>query len=326
MKVVIGTDVHAHKYRAFNQDNRRLTNIVAAIEEMWDKAAELKGILCLVGDIFNTHQVLHVEAMDAVFKLFKRKIQEHKDTDVIFISGNHDQSTKNTVENPAISSVHSLAKLSDNVHCIDDGYYTRDDFEFTGVPYYPDPAQFKLALADLKEREVKSIKRKYLLMHQTVVLDIALVPDDINPKDKLLEGYDYIFNGHIHDHSEVTDRFINVGTPLHRDMGDVGKDKGYLILDTETNTWERVLTNYPQFRKLEDGEEVPEEWKDDYVVWIPKQIAVTVEEEEIREKFDHNRVSREELLQNFLAIKLGDADPIFSEAVRNYHKKLIEHA
>ena len=318
MKAVILSDPHFHSYRAFNQDGRRLKNIARVVEEAWDKAAELNGMLWIPGDIFNNHQVISTQAAVIVIELFKRKAKQHPNVTVLFISGNHDYATKNMYDKPAVSAVHALVELSNNVVCLDNGVYNGGDFDVYGVPYYPDPADLHKAIGSII---LGDFGTKILLIHQTVGIGISLVPDDIAANDPLFDGFDAVFNGHVHTYSKVNAKFYNVGTPIHRDAGDIGKDKGYLIFDTESGEVERVITTgYPVFRKVPDNQSVPPEWDEDYILFVPAQIEVTLEEKEIRDRFDHNRLSRAELLKNYLAGKDSN------DQHYKYGNELLAHA
>ena len=324
--MIVCSDIHAHKYRAFNQDNRRLNNIISLIEDLYDAADGDDGYVLFCGDLFNNMQLIHTEVIDRVTEVFQKCTKKHPKVKWIMISGNHDYATKNFIEKPAISAVNALARVSDNVLVIDNGRYSGDDFVVHGVSYYDNPEHFKLALADVSKAAAKgqSGKSHYLLMHQTVGF-ADLVPDDIDPRDPLFDPFDLVFNGHIHAHSVVNAKFINVGSPLHRDAGDIGKEKGVLLLDAKSGKFVRIVLDYPVYRKLDEGEEIPEEWKDDYIVWMPKQIEVTIEEQEIAEKFDHNRVSRDELLSNYIKLKLDPENPKQAKRIISYGKKLLSH-
>ena len=46
-----------------------------------------------------------------------------------------------------------------------------------------------------------------------------------------------------------------VGSPLHRDAGDLGQDKGFLVFDTDSNTFERVILDYPVFDHMPKDKE-----------------------------------------------------------------------
>ena len=172
----------------------------------------------------------------------------------------------------------------------------------------------------------KECMNPILIMHQTV--GFPMVPDDIDPRHPLFDSFDMVFNGHIHQYSKVNARFINVGTPIHRDAGDIGQEKGYLIYDIETGKYERVITEgYPVFRKVEEGgDPIPEEWKDDYIMWVPKAIEVTPEGKEIQENFNHNKVPRTTLLNNYLDMKVTEESELNKGDVFNYGNKLMEYA
>ena len=336
MKAVILGDPHAHKYKSFNQDNRRLKNVIRLIEECWDKAAELvvppgkiqtetyPGLFMITGDLFNNHQTVATEAMVALVELFTRKSDEHSNVTVLLISGNHDQGTKNLIEKPAVSAIHALAELSDNVVCIDNGVYNGGDFNVYGIPYYPNKEDFREALKITGS--VVGGNKNILLMHQTVGLDISMVEEDIDPTDELFNQIEFVFNGHIHTYKEVAARWVNVGTGMHRDAQDIGQEKGYLIFDIETMSYERVLTTgYPVFRHLPEDQPCPIEWEGDYIIPVPIPIAVAPEEEEIREKFDHTKVSREELLTNFIEIKAADKDEGMLKQINSYGQSLLRY-
>lgn len=324
MKVIIAGDIHAHKYRSFNQDGQRLGNIIQLIEELFELAHKYSADIWLSGDLFNTMQLIQTETVVAVTSVFNRMGKKYPTVKVITISGNHDYATRNSIEKPAVSAIDALAELSDNVVLIDNKSYTGDGFVVHGVPYYDDPKDLRTALGMVLH---PARDKHFLLMHQSVGSGIDMVPDDIDPKDLLFTPFDMIFNGHIHGHSNVTKNFINVGSPLHRDAGDIGKDKGVLLFDTTTLEVERILLNYPQYRKLDEGAEVPEEWKDDYIVWVPKQIEIAVEEEEIREKFDHANVTKEGMIENYIKIKLtGEPGKLNGKRIYEYGKTLLDYA
>lgn len=342
MKIVIISDPHAHKYRAFNQNGKRLSNVVDAIEEAWDLAAKqavgmdsripkdvYPGLLLIPGDIFNNHQTVSTDVMVELVKLFTRKSAQYENVDVVMISGNHDQSTKNLYNAPAISAVHALAELADNIYCVDNGYYSGDDFHIFGVPYYPEEEDLRKAILDVngtaKAIQIDGGNKVYLTMHQTVGFDQDLAPDDIDPKDPLLTPFDMVFNGHIHTHSIVSERFINVGTPLHRDAGDIGKDKGILIFDTATDTFERIILDFPQYRRVVEGDPIPEEWENDYIQIEPKQIEVKVEEREIKENFNQHTKSKTDLVSNYVANRVDDKDEK-AKKIRKYGEKLLSYA
>ena len=324
-KYIVVSDIHAHKYRAFNHGNRRLNNISRLLDELWALAEEHGADLLIPGDLFNTMQVVQTEAMVMVMDSFRRNTAKYPNIKCSLISGNHDFSTKNLYDNPAVSAIASIHGISDNVCLIDNTYWNIGGNRIYGLPYYEYESDLRKALTDLSQEAENFKGRNILLMHQTIGFGHDLVPDDIDPGDSLFKPFDIVFNGHIHKFSIVRGMLYNVGSPIHRDAGDVGKEKGVLLYDSETDKVERIiLTGYPQYRHLPESQPQPPEWDEDYVIVVPEQIEVSIEEEQVREQFNHHKVSRSELINNY--IRLKDVPEELSDDIHTYGNKLLDHA
>lgn len=326
MKFIIASDLHFHKYRAFNQNNRRLHKLVQVVDELFVTANEHGANILIPGDLLNNMQTVHVEAMEAVTDIFTRMTSKYPDIFVFIISGNHDYATKNLYDRPAVSAISTIARLSDKILHIDNTYWNCGDSCIYGLPYYEYREDLDKALDDLVEQASERDGKSILLMHQTIGFGHDLVPDDIDPDDPRLKKFDMVFNGHIHKHQKIRDGFYNVGSPIHRDAGDVGQDKGFLLYDTDMTEVDRIiLDDYPKFRKLPAGEDIPEGWERDYIIEIPADIEVSVEEEQVQKMFDHNKVTREELLENYLSLK-KPPEGLDMKKVTAYGHKLLSYA
>jgi DNA repair exonuclease SbcCD nuclease subunit len=115
------------------------------------------------------------------------------------------------------------------------------------------------------------ITSDFLLMHQTPLqIDNKIIPHDIDLTNNVFSNFHYIFSGHIHKHQIlIKDKAVMVGSPLHRDAGDEGQDKGFIIFDTSLNTFERIiLDKYPKFTYNVDV-------SDDYVLATKDKSVVT---------------------------------------------------
>ena len=301
---IVASDIHAHKYKAFNHGNRRLDNILRLLDELWLLAHDNKADLLIPGDLFNNHQTIHTEVIVRVVESFRNNAAKYPDVVCALISGNHDYATKNFYGNPAISAVAALHGIADNILLIDNTHWRLGGVRVYGLPYYEYREDLEKALTDLSQEAESNEGRNILLMHQVIGFGHELVPDDIDPNHGLFEPFDWVFNGHIHKHSVIGPGFINVGSPIHRDAGDVGQKKGVLLYNYETNGVERIiLKGYPQYRHLPEGQPHPPEWDEDYVIIVPEQIEVSLDEKEVQEKFDHHKVPKAELLKNYLEMK-----------------------
>ena len=326
MKFIVASDIHVHKYRAFNQDNRRLKNSMRLLDELWELAHKHNAALLIAGDLFNNMQLMHTEVIVAVTESFRKNAVKYPKVTCLLISGNHDYATKNFYGRPAVSGVLTLVGLADNIMLIDNSRLRMDGVSVFGLPYYEYREDLDNALDDLASVPKCDTNIDILLMHQTIGFGHDLVPDDIDPEDPRFEAFDMVFNGHIHTYSKINPKFYNVGSPIHRDAGDIGKAKGVLLYDSTTGKVNKIiLKGYPEYRKVSESDEIPEIWKDDYVIVVPNPIEVTPEEEEIRENFSPVKKSREELLTSYIDIKFRDTDPEFGKKVFEYMPKLLSH-
>jgi len=308
---IVVSDIHAHKYGKFNTDNQRLGNSIKLINHLFAYAVK-NGInyILFCGDLYNTMQNISTEVETAIIKCFHKNFKSFPNVQWVAISGNHDYATKNLIDAPAVSALEHLAELFPNIWLRDqnDALDIEGKIKIHGIPHFEYPEHFRLALqATHAEEGFKNI----LMMHQQVGMDHAMVQDDISPDDPLFNNFDLILNGHIHQFKEVRENFIDVGSSMHRDAGDVGVDKGFLILDLEDLSWGFVdITDmFPQFIHKTVGEELTEWEEKQYVIWVPQTYAETVEEAAIVENFN-TTVKPPELLKNFIDTVATEEDLI----------------
>jgi DNA repair exonuclease SbcCD nuclease subunit len=288
-KALIFSDLHVHFYKQFNENGRRLKNGIAFLDYMF-KLADANGInyILMPGDLFNNMQIMATKAVNAVAACLNRNFKEYPEILIIAISGNHDQAEINLIDKPAESALDYLQDIFVNFCLFDThGCFGVNNFRVWGVPYFEHPEHFKLALNNIiKQLDIN--KTNILMMHQSVASGLP-IDDDIEATDPLFDPFTFIFNGHIHDGQLVTDKFVNVGAPMHRDGGDVGKQKGFWIVDLDdpvnTISFVDATDKYPQFIHVEQGRPLTEWESQQYVIWQPKPTTDTVKEKELSDKF-----------------------------------------
>jgi len=116
-----------------------------------------------------------------------------------------------------------------------------------------------------------------LLIHQTPEHSNPMIPFDVQPEEFGCR----VFCGHIHRYEDMGNLVI-IGSPLHRDLEDVGQDKGFLVYDLNADTYDRVLLDYPKFESpvLEIKQREPEDLevqlnssKDDILMDFTKAVG-----------------------------------------------------
>jgi DNA repair exonuclease SbcCD nuclease subunit len=300
---IVFSDPHIHKYKQFNENNRRLKNGIALLDYVF-KLADTNKIKTIImpGDLYNLMQIMSTETEDAVIKCLARNFEKYPEIYLVAISGNHDFANKNLIDAPAVSALEHLAAVFDHFVLLDGKnsvYFTDNKNIIIGVPYYEYPEHFRQALAEKELPEEGP--RVFLLMHQVVASGLP-IEDHILPDDSLFDKYDMIFNGHLHTGKEVTDKFINVGAPMHRDNGDVGTRKGIWLIDLddplETLSFKDITDMFPQFIYKESGVE-PNKWElEQYITWVPAPTATSVEDKQLAEQF-RTDLSPATIMQNY---------------------------
>jgi len=301
-KALIFSDLHVHNYKNFNEDGRRLKNGIAFLDYIF-KLANANGIkiILMPGDLFNNMQIMATKAVNAVAVCFKRNFDLYPDIIMISVSGNHDMAEVNLIDKPAESALEYLQNIFPQFCLFDDrGSMCQGNFQIFGIPYFEHPEHFRARL----EETIKLTDKDHiniLLMHQTVGSGLP-IEDDITPDDPLFDPFTLVLNGHIHNCEQLTDKFINVGSPMHRDAGDIGKQKGFWIVDldnsVESIAFKDITDKYPQFIHVEQGQPLTNWEKEQYVIYIPAPIADSVKDQKLAEKFSTS-LAPAEILKNY---------------------------
>lgn len=252
MKLLIFSDIHVHEYRPFDNNGSRLETCLMCLNDILQYAALNCDAVVFAGDLVDPEGSPPAHVLNRILDVLNgRTISQY------YISGNHDQSKKSYGASD-ISILNVVCDENYNRKLIDCDYVTIDDVFIGGVQYMSDPNVF-YAQVDILGDCISEHQKSILFIHQAPHgLTNIHIPTNIDPNHDVFSRFDHIFCGHIHEHQKLTDKFTIIGSPLHRDMKDLGQRKGFLIFDTDTMTYKRVETNYPEFRVVDsdpgDGE------------------------------------------------------------------------
>jgi DNA repair exonuclease SbcCD nuclease subunit len=290
---IITSDIHIHSYKAFNEGGRRLKNGIAYLEYIFKLADtnKIKYIL-LPGDIFDKMHIMATSVVNAVTACLKENFEKYPNIIIISVSGNHDQSSRSLYNEPCESALDYLNTIFDNFKLLGNtvnSYLTEAGNSVVGIRYYEHSEHFRKVLEELGKNRMPG--KVHLLTHQTIGSGLP-IEDTIESIDPLFDPFDFIYNAHIHTAEQLTDKMINIGNPQARDAGDIGKAKGFWIVDLDdpinTIGFKDISDKYPKFVHKTTGEELTEEDKNNYVIWQPAQIADNVKDQKLAEKFSTN--------------------------------------
>ena len=166
-----------------------------------------KGTLVIIGDIFDSPDVVKWECLLEVFDFFSSIYC----FDIVLMSGNHDQVF---FERPH-ATIQVLSRHVSSIHT----YPRRDTDNIWWVPALPERR-----FLDLTQN--KDWSGQALFMHQ-VVHQLRLnekVPAQSAITFDHLKNFDIVFNGHLHK-PQVIDNIINVGSPWQHSFAEAGQQK-----------------------------------------------------------------------------------------------------
>lgn len=185
--------------------------------------------IIFLGDIFDNRQSIDIQVYSFVLECFEEILVGIRK---ICLIGNHDLYYTNSLE------IHSLKMLSgiNDIEIIDSPITLQfDDISCDIFPWIIDNSSFSPLTKE----------SKYCFGHFDIkgfMYNKGIFSEEgLNVSD--LISYEKIFSGHYHisQHRKVSQSdFYYVGTPYHLDRGDIGEDKSIIILDTDTDSIEKV--------------------------------------------------------------------------------------
>ena len=185
----------------------------------------------MLGDLFDNRNHINVKIKNAVFDLFENELAPFK---ITILAGNHDIYYTTTSK---INSIKWLSKF-ENVTILDSGASLKNNMCL--VPWVIDQPKFEKALCKVKD-DVNICMGHFDIvgfnMNKTYVSKVGMVDD------YFYSNFDLTFSGHYHTRTEQTKRkskIVYVGSPYQMDRNDIGEERGFTILDTETLEYEHI--------------------------------------------------------------------------------------
>lgn len=315
MKALHFTDLHAHVYKNFGTPDERLRNCLKVLIDLAD-FAHAKGITVIFfsGDLYDTQKAIFTQVVNEMVSTFIHIFGKYPNLKFYAVSGNHDQSSKNLLGAPAVTALSHLAELFPSNFILVDNKVVPvcEGVAVAGIPYYEYPEHYAKMLEHTSsevaaakagfEEEGKTLK-VHLLNHQTAKgIGNAMIPYDTDPTDPLYDIYDAIWCGHIHGRQELTSKFTNVGSPIHRDMGDAGQVKGFYVSNLAKPENGKVfipLKGYPEFHTYKEGDEITEQERASNFVVIEPDYSAIADHSTARVEEFNTSLEKSDLLTNY---------------------------
>lgn len=303
------SDLHLHKFKAFDHNGSRLSWSLQALLTIIKIAEGNRVPVLFAGDLFHNPKELGNQVLEDTITMWKGL--GSKQPTFFAISGNHDMSERNSLTNKSPSYIPSIAKAIDSVFCIDNEYREiKSGLIVAGVPYMNSGKEWKQRIEETTHNLKDFEGNKILMLHGDM-------PGAKNPSgyevgesglpsklDKFFKDWDLVLCGHIHRPQKLGKNCYMLGSPIHQDQGDIGCDMGFWEVYSDFSMEFVHLENFPKFLPVPSNEmeftreQLGLEGRDyDYLVEIPEEL--TAEKEVLEQKFNIKN-SRKKLAKNYM--------------------------
>ncbi len=232
-------DLHLHPFKEHSHNvggkvNSRLEWGIKTLEWVSTLAYHDDAILTFSGDLIHDPESMRNSLFVNLLQAYDRYI-ERRGIDFYAISGNHDMSGYNGIEDRSSSYLQGLSifrtfKLIDYRGV---GLRNRAN-RIWGVPYLNNP---KDTIKLIKDFNKSSDAGDILLIHSD--LPGATTPMGIQTGDvdeyidlaywkKLTKKYQFVFAGHIHKHQRICENTYMIGAPIQKDSGEINTTPGVI--------------------------------------------------------------------------------------------------
>lgn len=296
---IIFSDLHIHKWKRYNEDNKRLKHDLSVIDYLGFLAKKYKVPILFEGDLFEDPKNLSNEVINYALSGYKKFI-EGRSVKFYAISGNHDMSQNNTFQKRSPSYLHAFDEMFKTFNLMDFKSFECENFNLYGVPYLKGNKDFEEAINSFKI--IPNGKKNILNIHTDLpgALDTDgrevgtayNIPQNLR---KFFKKFDLVLSGHIHAPQVISKgKVFMIGSPKHQNISDMGCDMGYWILTEDFKMIFKKLDQFPKFKPLGWNDELPDDFN--YYVRIPEEDGMSVE---VSKKEFSNQLDRVTLAKRY---------------------------
>ena len=245
MRILCFSDIHLHNWHYGSSIvggmNSRLMDQASVLNQIAQYTYENSvDRVVFGGDLFHTHGKLDSSVLKVAFQGLSRitnpipRFNPIQPMPAVFLVGNHDTDRKD-------KSVHSLHWLASTTSCVVDSSFHD---KLSGLSY--------LSYTESKDEVVDFFKHAgpICFLHQgiaNVPMGSGFLINEILSADLVPDHVKYVYTGHYHKHTRVSDKITIIGSTLQLNWSDEGDSRGFLVIDTDTGTFEHVETKAPRF-------------------------------------------------------------------------------
>ena len=213
-------DLHINNWKPVNDyKNDRLLQCLRTLDIVGQRAKQLNVPILFPGDLFHKPKALDNDVIEEFINYYRLYIEDLGNT-FIAISGNHDQSKKNTYDYKSPSYVKAFSNVFKSLKCIDGSIYTQKEFVVCGIPYLTFNKGLSRYMEFFKQQLKAESRFKILLIHSDIpgatnnsgyeLKESKRIPTNIN---KFFSDFDLVLAGHIHKPQQLGNKVFMLGSP-----------------------------------------------------------------------------------------------------------------
>lgn len=289
VRAIVFSDLHSHKFKAFDRDNSRLEWTLKAFSHIAGIAKKEKVPLLFCGDLFHTPVMVDNHVLNRTMEIYDRVVEKQK-ISFFAISGNHDLSEKNGITHKSPSYLGAFKTAFSTFNLLDGnefGVRRPGSFILHGIPYMNHDVDLGKEIRKyrkiIKKIDTQKNDPRILLLHSdcpgvietngVVLEENKAIPRNI---DKYFRHWDWVLFGHIHHPQMISERCYMIGSPIHQTSSDKG-EMGYWKIFTTKPPKFYGLIGFPKFIKLQKDEVIlNSDSTTDYI--IPYEETEKIEE------------------------------------------------
>lgn len=318
MAVLFFSDIHLHPFKQFAKQekggvNSRLLDGFSILDQIASIVESREDIHDVVfcGDLFHVRNNINITTFNLVVDrivAFSNRVRNN----FVLLAGNHDQG--NRAGDITSLDVFRHVKTEHNTLQVitepcEGGLASGASCVF--VPYTED--------VEKVTKVIKKAKNPDILIAHAGLNGCDLGADFVYKNeadwdlDKLqADKFACGFFGHFHKHQTIRDNFMYVGAPMHHNFGDIGQDRGCVVLNDDGTT-SFIKLKYPEFRVVNSIEDTEDEPWHFYKLIVDESFDLT--DARITSNVDVVRIEKE---------KEAVSKPLtFNEAIEEYVNNVV---
>lgn len=309
------SDLHLTENYRFHEkgDDTWLENGLDVFNIISNQCLKYNTKCLFLGDLFHHWKELSNKVMMRSLEQFKVTF-ENNQIPFIAISGNHDQSQANTIDNPSPTYLRGFDSSFGYFHLIDGHFYKDKDNKVIifGIPYLSSNKGLDQYLSKALKYSNKFKDYKTILLLHTDLPGARTAQGfvfgeenvhNISPNFKEQFPFNLVLSGHIHNAQKLDDNVYIIGAPQHQAFRDVGAKAGFWTIYQDLSIkFTSLLGSYPNFYSPTTKEEASKlEAEGHYVRYPEEEPEYELEEGDIEESHFSKDNTSSELAENYLA-------------------------